>query len=83
MYLPCNLSQEATGRCAPPKQGSIQKDESMGPRAQESQYWGAVQGGPLHGDGGRPQDTAVHSRPTSADLSKSEGCRETALGSLN
>lgn len=46
MYLPCTLSQEATGRCAPPEQGSNKKDENMGYRIQECQYRRDVKGGP-------------------------------------
>lgn len=83
IYFPCTLSQEATERCAPPKQGSSQKDENMGYRTQECQYRRVVKGVPVMVMREDFRVTAVHTRQTSPDLSQSQSSRETSLYSLN
>lgn len=50
IYLPCTLSQEATGRCISPKQGSNKKKErklkTQEYRTQKCQYKKDMKGGP-------------------------------------
>lgn len=71
VYLPCTLPHEATGRCAPPKQGDTGH--------KESQYRRVMKGVLLMVMREDFRVTAVHTRQASPDLSESQSSREISL----
>ena len=81
IYLPCTLSQEATGKCASQKQGNNQKRGNHGIQDTRVLIQERRERGPRMEMKEDLKMSEVHGRQTSPDLSRSEGSRETSLGS--
>lgn len=78
---PMHPSQEATGKCASPKQGDNQKRGNHGIQDTRVLIQERRKRGPRMEMKEDLKMSEVHGRQTSPDLSRSEGSRETSLGS--